>query len=74
MTEHKMPRDVKEELFRKLRYTVAECGMDSLKNAVMVGMHSINSVSDIPYITCPTIGIYTLGNVDYEIARIFEDA
>ena len=69
-----MPRDVREDLCRKLRKTVTECGRGSLKNAVMIGMYTVNNVSDIPYMTCPTIGINTLGNVEYKTARVFEDA
>ena len=72
--KNEMPVDVKEELCRKLRVTIAECGRDSLKNAVMVGMYDAENVSDIPYVMCPTISVETLGNVDYKTAREFENA
>ncbi len=74
MTRHEMPREVKEELCRKLRAVVAEYGQASLKGAVMVGSYDTESVSNIPYITCPTISGETLGNVEYKTAREFENA
>jgi len=74
MIRHEMPGEVKEELYRKLRVTVAECGQASLSGAVMVGMYDADHVSDIPYMTCPTICDETLGNVDYNTARCFENA
>ena len=74
MTYLTMPRDVRDELCRKLRVTASERGQDSLKNAVMIGQYKADMVSNIPYITCPTVSIETLGCVDYKTARQFEDA
>lgn len=64
----------KEELCRKLRVTAFERGYSALKNAVMIGPREIDNISNIPYITCPTISVETLGRVDYKTARQFEDA
>jgi len=74
MTGYEMPRNVKEDLCRKLRATLAECGHASLKGAVMVGAYDAESVSDIPYVTCPTLSTETLGGVSYKTAREFENA
>lgn len=64
----------KKELCRKLRVTASERGPDALKNAVMIGPDEFDMVSNIQYITCPTVSIETLGGVDYKTARLFEDA
>lgn len=74
MMTHEMTKEVREELCRKLRAVVAERGQASLKGAVMIGMYDAENVSDIPYVTCPTISVETLGNVDYKTAREFENA
>lgn len=62
-----------EKLCAKLRATVQEFGQSALSNAVMVGSLEIDYVSDIPYMTCPTIANETLGNVSYKVARFFEN-
>lgn len=69
-----MPSEVLHELARKLRIVVTEHGQNSLKDAVMIGIYDKENVSDIPYITCPTVSSEILGGVTYNIARDFENA
>ena len=67
------------EIARKLRATVREFGQNNLDGAVIVwNFNSINlypeQIGGHKFIYCPTISVATLGNVDYKVARFFEDA
>lgn len=69
-----MDNETRENLCAGLRAVVDEFGKDSLKGAVVVGNHTVDHLSDLPYIHCPTVSIPTLGgDVDYKVARFFED-
>lgn len=66
---------IREDLFRKLRKTATEFGQDRLNDAVIIGPDEfVSPISGHQYLTCPTLGQVTLGNVDWKVARFFEDA
>ena len=65
----------REEIFRKLRTTVSEFGQEKVTPAIIVGPYYLDSpISGHQYLMCPTIAEDTLANVDWKIARFFEDA
>lgn len=68
-----MPKEVKDNLCATIRATVKEFGKDSLSSAVIIGPYSREYVSDLLYLTAPTILNHTIGNVSFKIARFFED-
>ena len=68
-------KEIKEELFRKMRETEAEFGIGTLKDAVIVGPYDFgDTLSGIKYIIFPTIAEIKIGNVSFEMARFFENA
>ena len=69
-----MERTEIEEICRKIRACVKEFGEEKISNAVVIG-NSIHTdqVSNLRYIYAPTISIWTLGMVDFAVARFFED-
>ena len=67
-------REAKEEICRKLRETVKEFGQREVAGAVIIGSDDILSfVGGHTYLIAKTISITTLGNVEYKVARFFED-
>jgi hypothetical protein len=74
MCEQTETNRIKEEICRKLRACVEEFGQAYVTGAVI--LYS----GDIGYFTgghkciqCPTIAIPKLGNVEYKVARFFEE-
>ena len=64
-----------ERVAYKLRATEKEFGREVLKHAVVVGPEEMRKkVAGFPYIRCKTLGDLTLGNVEWKVARFFEDA
>ena len=64
-----------ERVAYKLRATEREFGRSSLENAVIIGPEEMRKkVAGFPYTRCPTLGDLTLGNVEWKVARFFEDA
>ena len=68
----RMPNEEREDLYRKMRETCSEYGPNALAGAVVIGMYDEVHISDLSYIKCPTVGVHTLGNVGYGVARFFE--
>ena len=65
----------REEICRKLRETAKECGQNKVNDAVIVGGYNLVSpVGGHQYIMCPTLGSFKLANVDWKVARVFENA
>jgi len=65
-----------EAICRKLRLTAKEYEQRVIENAVIVGWEEVPSagISGHTYVHCPAVSWPTLGNVDFEVARFFEDA
>jgi len=68
-----MPYEVREDLCKRIRNTVNEFGREYLQDAVIIGLYDTAHVSDLKYLTAPTVSEHTLGNVPFEIARFFEN-
>ena len=64
----------KQILYAKLRATVSEFGKDATSNALIVGPTSgfANTAAGL-FIDAPTVSVYTLANVEWKVARFFED-
>jgi len=74
-------REIVHEIARKLRETEREFKYErlNLDEAVVIGDFNHDDwegdlFMGFKMIHAPTIGSYTLGNVDYKVARFFEDA
>lgn len=68
-----MDDETHEDICRKLRETATEFGSEDLEGAVIIGHYDVESISNLRYITAPTVASETLGNVDFKVARFFED-
>ena len=65
--------ELREELREKLQAVIAEYGIDSIKKAVIIGPYDKKQVAGIPCVHAPTLGWHVLGNVEFKVARYFED-
>ena len=66
--------DTKQELYAKLRATTEEFGKDATSKAIIVGPTSgFTNMAEGLFIDAPTVSVYTLANVAWEVARFFED-
>ena len=65
----------KQILYAKLRATVEEFGRDATSKALIVGPTSgFANTAEGLFIDAPTVSVYTLANVEFKVARFFEDA
>ena len=69
-----MERSEIEEICRKIRACAKEFGEEKISNAVIIGNSlGTDHVSNLQYIYAPTIPGWTLGMVEFKVARFFED-
>jgi len=61
-----------ERICAKLRHSQEEHGRLP-ESAVIVSSYDVEQIGGVKNITCPTIGVETLGGVSWEMARAFED-
>jgi hypothetical protein len=67
--------NTREEICRKLRETVREVGQSRVTPAVILGPWDLDSpIGGHQYLVCPTLGEATLANIDWKVARVFEEA
>ncbi len=63
-----------EEICRKLRNTVKEFGQDRVNGAVIMGPDDLGEqISGHQYVVTKSKCEVILGNVDFKVARFFED-
>lgn len=66
-------REIKEHLCSKLRALVQEYDFERLKNMCLIGPYDFKTISNVKYIHAPTLGETTLANVDFKVARFWEE-
>jgi len=65
--------EIKEELFRKMRETVAEYG--EIREAILITNYDFieGQLGGLSHVYASTISTPTLGNTLHKVARFFED-
>lgn len=64
---------IRDEICRKIRMVATEFGNDIVKNSIIVtNMLDCEACGGVKVIVTPTVNL-TLGNVEYKVARFFED-
>lgn len=67
-------KEAKEDVYFRLRRTEKEFGREALKNAVLISnIEFTESAGGVDHVFCPTASNPILGNVDWKVARFFED-
>lgn len=63
----------KDEICRKLRETVIEFGNNIVSRSIIItNMLDCKTCGGVTVVVAPTVNL-TLGNVEYKVARFFED-
>lgn len=63
-----------EDVYKRLRKTSLEFGQENLDGAIVIGPNlNINQIGGHQYLIAPTLGSPVLSNVDFKVARFFED-